>query len=595
MNSKGRICRSIGEYDSARVSYAKAIKIAKIEKEDGGLSRAYNNLGNIEQLTGNIEQALSYYVKSLEIKERMGNKRGIALAHHNIGSIKANLERGDEAIINYRKSNILAKAIGYSKLLHLNELKIGNIHHDTHQLDSALIYHKRSLKIAEQANDKRGIALCYINLGEDYAGLKEYNAAFRYFTDALNIAKETNNVSYQGAALSSIATTYLDAKKDELADGNSNLESIGLSNLQIEDYLLEAKKIADDIGNFENTEIALEGLNRLYTTTEKYKQKSEVLDEHLALKDSIFSKERTKAIADWETKYETAEKEKEITVLEASEEKSAAQIRLWSAISILLLSIIGIGSYLFVQLQNVRKKLTAQNKELNELNQTKDRFFGIIAHDIRSPIVALESVDEQMDYYIEKGYTKKLTQLGGLVGKTARHLNSLLDNLLNWALVQTKSMPYHPEMIDVSVAWQETVELMHANAQVKHIELVSEIPDDLQIYADLPSFSTILRNLTSNALKFSKANTAIIFKATKEKNHVNLEITDQGVGMQKELVAKLFSLEKKSKKGTAGEKGTGLGLILCKDLVELNKGKISVKSTEGKGSTFSFTIPDNSI
>jgi len=317
-----------------------------------------------------------------------------------------------------------------------------------------------------------------------------------------------------------------------------------------------------------------------------------VLEVYVELKDTMFSSERTLAISEWETKYKTAEKEKEITNLEAAEERSKARIRLWSIISILLLTMLGLGSYLYLQLQKAKGKLVVQNNQLVELNQTKDRFFGIIAHDIRSPIVALESVDDQMNYYLKKDNTGKLTELGGLVGKTARHLNSLLDNLLNWALVQTSSMPYNPERINVSEIFNEVNELVEGNLKMKNISLVKDYPDALIIEADSPSFNTILRNLISNAIKFSHPNSKIFLSAEKLNGKTTFTVKDQGIGIEREKLASLFTLNKKSNKGTAGEKGTGLGLILCKDLVELNKGKISVESEIGKGATFSFTIPE---
>jgi len=592
LNVKGRIYRSLGEYDSARTTYSKVVDLAIEGEQDASLSRGYNNLGNIDQLTGNIEGALGYYMKSLEIKERMGNKKGIALALHNIAGIKFNLNLYKESIEYYKKSKTLSEEIKYTRITQLNELKIGNSFNELDHLDSALIYHNRALNIAKESQDQNGIALCYINLSEDYSKLNDFNKALDYLKDALNISYSTKNLSYQGAALSYIATAYLNAKEFASKNPDAAQIDITLNNNEIENYLLEAKRIADDLNNFENKETSLEGLNYLYTETNNYKANTLILKEHLSLKDSIFTKERTKAIADWETKYETAEKEKEIVLLEAAKKASSARIRFWSAISILLLAILGIGSYLYAQLQKTRKKLVLQNDELTELNQVKDKFFGIIAHDIRSPIVALENVDEQMNYYLKKENTEKLSKLGVRVGNTAKHLNSLLDNLLNWALVQTKGIPYHPEQLDVAEAWHETTQLLKANADTKGIQFRSAISPELTVFADSPSFNTILRNLTSNALKYSNADSTILFSAMRENGQTSFKVKDEGIGMSLEKVKSLFTLEKKSQKGTAGERGTGLGLILCKDLVELNKGTISVESVEGKGSIFGFSIPE---
>ena len=592
LNLRGRVYRSTGNLDSARITYIKAIQIALDENEEGSLSRAYNNLGNIYQLEGNYEEALGYYVKSLEIKEKQKNKKGIALAHYNIGTIKISMKDYIGSISNFIKSQKMAQEIDYAKVVQLNELKIGNAYHEMQQLDSAIIYHNRSLKMAQEAKDKNGVALCYLNLGQDYTNLREYGTAFKYMQDALNIAKETGNRSYEAGALSSIASTYLESMNHQKETGEVQLESIQLSDQEIEAYLMKSKEIALETGNSENLEISLVGLSHLFAKTKNHEARAKALDEYVALKDTMFSSERTRAIADWETKYETAEKEKEITILEAAEEKSKARIKFWSIISILLLLIVGAGSYLYRQLQKVKRKLVVQNDQLIELNQTKDRFFGIIAHDIRSPIIALESVDEQMDYYLKKDNISKLTELSGLVGRTARHLNSLLDNLLNWALVQTNGMPYKPEKIKVSQVFQEVSDLVDGNLKMKNITLEKHLPPDLVIIADSASFNTVLRNLISNAIKFSHPEGKIVLSAEKVNSNTLFSVKDQGVGIDPEKLEVLFTLNKKSNKGTAGEKGTGLGLILCKELVELNKGEILVESEFGKGSTFSFTIPN---
>ena len=593
-NNYGRLYRKKSMYDSARFYFTKSLAIHRQLDNLRDIAISSNNLGNIYHVEGNLEKALVYYIESKEAKEKLKYKKGLCISYHNIAAVRLDLKQYDLALEDFEKSLAMSQELNDEGMQLHNYIKIGIARRAQGNLDEAIKNHKKANEIAKEINYDQGLIESNINLGKDLLKQKRYIDAFKYFKICLGLAEKNDRKSFISDCLIHIAECYLGIKENNKSATNpveSNIASIA----EIEQMLLRGTKIAQEIGSHEHNLIALEALRKFYRDQKEYRKEAEVSDIYVNYRDSLYQEQSADAIAEWETKYETAEKEKEISILQASEEKSAAQIKLGTAISLLLLSIIGVGSYLYLQLQKVRKKLTLQNEQLNELNRTKDRFFGIIAYDIRSPIVALESVDEQMDYYIKKGYTEKLTRMGGLVGKTARHLNSLLDNLLNWALVQTNSMPYHPERIDVSEAWKETVELMHANAQVKYIKLISEIPSNLRVYADLPSFSTILRNLTSNALKFSKPNTDIIFKASKGKTHVKLEVIDQGVGMSEELVSRLFSLEKKSKKGTAGEKGTGLGLILCKELVELNGGIISVESKEGEGSTFCFTIPIKSI
>jgi signal transduction histidine kinase len=153
-------------------------------------------------------------------------------------------------------------------------------------------------------------------------------------------------------------------------------------------------------------------------------------------------------------------------------------------------------------------------------------------------------------------------------------------------------MPYKPEKIKVSQVFQEVSDLVDGNLKMKNITLEKHLPPDLVIIADSASFNTVLRNLISNAIKFSHPEGKIVLSAEKVNSNTLFSVKDQGVGIDPEKLEVLFTLNKKSNKGTAGEKGTGLGLILCKELVELNKGEILVESEFGKGSTFSFTIPN---
>ena len=189
-----------------------------------------------------------------------------------------------------------------------------------------------------------------------------------------------------------------------------------------------------------------------------------------------------------------------------------------------------LGSYLFAQLRKTRKQLENNNIELKKLNSTKDRFFGIIAHDIRSPILALESVDEQMNYYADKGDVPKVQKLSGLVGSTARQLNTLLDNLLNWALLQTGMIPYRPEEINVYDLAEETLSLLSANASVKGIQLENRINKEHLIHADPTAIRTILRNLIGNSVKFTSKGDKITIASKKIENKIEISIKDTGIG-----------------------------------------------------------------
>jgi len=488
-------------------------------------------------------------------------------------------------------TNQIGYDINYKPIIVYNEQKIGNCYRELSDINIALEYHKNALKIAREIKFDNGIIEALQNIGQDNIILNNFEVADRNLVEALSMAKKSGSKPFESSILVHISNSYLKNKKLRDLKDESIADNSALSK-NVESYLLRAKELADEMQNVDNQRLALEGLNQYYNTTKQHRKNVKIMASLLSLKDTLFLKERTEAIADWETKYETAEKEKEIIKLEVEQKVSKARVKLWSIISFLLLTIIAIGTYLFLQLKKARLELQSRNIKLKELNQTKDKFFGIIAHDIRSPIVALESVDEQMNYFLEKNKIEKLTNLGSLVGRTARHLNNLLDNLLNWALLHTKNIPFNPEPIIVNDIVSEVAQVMQVNLEIKRINLEVNIPSETTINADYPSLSTVFRNLISNAIKYSQNDSKISIGYSVKGNRNYFEIKDQGLGISEEKIKALFTLDKKSQKGTMGEKGTGLGLILCKELVELHGGEIKINSSIGNGTTVTFYIPN---
>ena len=196
-----------------------------------------------------------------------------------------------------------------------------------------------------------------------------------------------------------------------------------------------------------------------------------------------------------------------------------------------------------------------------------------------------------MEHYIAQEDLSKIKKVSALVGKTTQGLGRLLENLLNWALSQTGRIPYHPENIHVKDLLVETKEALSAQANEKQVNIQWEIEPVLQIYGDLASVQTIFRNLISNAIKYSNGGDTVTIKASANPKMVSMEVKDEGIGMSSEKLDEIFSLNVKSQQGTGGEKGSGLGLLLTKELVEMNKGHIEVSSQSGQGTTFTIQLP----
>lgn len=233
------------------------------------------------------------------------------------------------------------------------------------------------------------------------------------------------------------------------------------------------------------------------------------------------------------------------------------------------------------------------NQKLHDANFTKDRFFSIIAHDLRSPFTSIlgfsRLLNEEYDDFSNDDRKMMIKQILTSTETTFQ----LLDNLLTWAKTQLGRTSFNPEYFDIESLIVETINLSIAQAKIKGISLKVLIADKSTVYADVNMIRTVLRNLLSNSIKFSYEGAMITIEASRVDDKARITIIDTGMGIEPKTLKALFSLDEKvcSTKGTANEKGTGLGLILCKEFVEKNGGAISVESAVGEGSKFSFTIP----
>ncbi len=238
-------------------------------------------------------------------------------------------------------------------------------------------------------------------------------------------------------------------------------------------------------------------------------------------------------------------------------------------------------------------KLEESEEQLKALNASKDKFFSIIAHDLKSPFTSFLGLTELLSEDFDDMELGEIKQLILELNKSATNFYSLLENLLSWSIVQTGRMDFKPDIISPKGIVENIQNLFESSTLQKKITLTSEILSEKSIYADKNMTETVLRNLVSNAIKFTGENGIIAIKINDtDNNMLEFSVQDSGMGMSAENMAKLFRIDKHhTTLGTKNEKGTGLGLILCKELVEINGGKITVDSEMGVGTKFSFCLP----
>lgn len=242
--------------------------------------------------------------------------------------------------------------------------------------------------------------------------------------------------------------------------------------------------------------------------------------------------------------------------------------------------------------KKIEDELIISEKKLRELNATKDKFFSIIAHDLKGPMGAMSSIVEMMvtDYdFFSEVEKKEFIQL--VYSESKKTLN-LLFSLLDWSRQQMGTIPFSPDNINLLQLIQNNVLLHNLNAQKKNIELAYSCSEHFIVFADENMILTVLRNLISNAIKFTTDGGKVTITAEDKGSEIEIIIRDNGVGIEETVLDKLFRLDSHiTTKGTKDETGTGLGLIMCKEFVEKNGGRIWVESKIGEGSSFKFTIP----
>ena len=232
--------------------------------------------------------------------------------------------------------------------------------------------------------------------------------------------------------------------------------------------------------------------------------------------------------------------------------------------------------------------------QLRELNATKDKLFAIIAHDLRSPFNNILSLCEILNISIEKSEVEKSETYLGLINSTARNTLVLLENLLDWAKSQSGQISFKSEKVKVADVFEEILEFSSSIAKTKGITINVTQSDEIEVFSNKKILKTIIRNLISNAIKYSQPGGSIGIFAVEEGNQVKIIISDTGVGMDDRTLENLFGITTNTPlPGTLNEKGSGFGLILCKEFVEKLGGKIWVESEKGKGSDFKFTLPLN--
>ncbi len=541
--------------------------------------KIFSRLSGLYADNQNFAEALKYASMALDVTDP--KERGIRIAaFSHMGDLYLKMNRPDQARRLFEKALELASDSldGYHLQIKLaqTDLLQGNYQQARSLVD-------KSIKYAHTKADLLLRVEAHSLLGEIDFQRKDFSSAISGFTHALQLSDSLQNHPLKASILAQLAASYLAA--GELTKAQSFFEQ-GFS-------------VCYNHGLRYELATLYQGMSKLYRQQQDYPKALDLQCSYASLKDSLFSEGILNQMAQMEMKiHALAEKdflqelrhENAFITHSIEQEKNKQLIFMCIAVVLFFISVIAIR----LGYSNYRSgvKLKQKNKELADLNATKDKFFSIIAHDLKAPFNSLLGFSEMLTLHAENKSNKEVIEYSGLVHGAARKLYHLVENLLQWSRAQVGSVPYKPERLHIATQTSNVVSLMKMNAESKDIVLSQRIDPEIVAFGDANHYNTILRNLLSNAIKFSKVGSMVSIGAKLENDHVKVWVSDSGLGMPEEQQKKLFSISQNpSGSGTLNEKGSGLGLLICKEFVELNKGNIWVESQLGKGSVFNFTLP----
>ncbi|MGV8947652.1 MAG: tetratricopeptide repeat-containing sensor histidine kinase [Lutibacter sp.] len=597
LNLIGRYYEENNNYKEAIKNYNDSFLIYKKLNNKNKMASIYNSIGYNYTLLNSVDEAIGYYLKSLKIYKELSGNSGIAKNYKSIGNLyyaEGNYELAEkyfrDALLIYEK---LDDKYGISACF----TNIANTLADNDKITEGLEYYKKSIAINEKLNDQQGIASNYNNIGDCYMILKQYEKAHEYFLLALKIAEKNNFRELR-------SLTYL------------NIAEIENKQMNFQNAIYAARKsyaIADEIGNIGyklanllHASIAYEGLGNNVLALERLK-------EYSALRDSLITIERVEkiklfnALNDIEKSQFTIDnlsKTNEIAKLKYENEKRYTHFLIFAMIGSVFFLILLIWQnaskkkannlleFKNYQIHKMNGEIHEQSNKLILANSTKDKFFSIIAHDLKNPFNSIagftDLLIENNNIYEE---SKRLKFLKIIKGSTIK-VSNLLDNLLIWANSQSGNLKYKPKIIALAQQVTNVISFLEIQAIDKDITILNTVEKNIFVKADENMLDTILRNLISNAIKFTPPKGEIQIFSTLKDDFMEVAVKDNGVGIDEPVLKNIFSVGNiNSCLGTSNEQGSGLGLILCKDFVESHGGKIWVESEVNKGSEFKFTIP----
>ena len=539
--------------------------------------------------------ALEWFFKALKLSEKLQDKEGIGFCYDNLGVMFHFQRQPHKALEYFKKAEQIFQQISHQEGLgyvytHLNWGYISQ--KDYHK---ALHYGFRALNLRQQLGDFHSISNTLRDIGLAYKESGKLEDALKYMQEAIKTAEKLHKELLRADHLNHLADVYLRLKQDNKALQTAQESFVIAQKNKNSRQLLETTKTLYDIHIFR----------------QEYKEATYYQNIRYANLDTLYNQDIKRRTEILNTKFDNERKAQEMLARQQQKDfenerqlfRQQLLTYLFIAASVLFLIILYFtyrsrqearhnASSLHEKNQEIsaqNEEISAQSDKLQELNTLKDRIFSIISHDFASPLMSMSGllnlVKEQI--IAEKEFKDFIPELQKNIDSTSE----LLYNLLNWAKSQLEGATLQPINFSLKEVAESKIHLLEKQAKQKGIRLQNKIQEDMHAFADRDMIELVVRNLVSNAIKFCSAGQEITIRGDKEQHFTKICVEDTGIGIAPEHISRILGNEMFTTPGTSREKGTGLGLILCKDFIEKNGGRIWVESELNKGSRFYFTIP----
>lgn len=595
-NKLSRLHREISLNSS--IIYAKeALKIAETLRYPRGIANSLNRIGNVYSAIEMWEDAIRYYTESKKIREQECDKKRMAMSYNNLGICYFHINRKNKSLELFQKAVDIAEENQNDSLLASGYHNLGELYAYSGHYDQVMVFLGKSLLFYESLNNIQKYIEVLNIMGNNLMKSGKPLNAIQYYSKSIELSEKLDDLKLLSAAKNLMGKAYMET-------GNMG-KALILFNQSLDH--------AQEANNKSQIKNVYQSLCSYYVTTGNFKEAYRFDTIYYNLKDSLFSVRNTSKIAQLMEIYDTENKDKELAVLKSTQTMESLEIKRrrifknhMTAFAIILFLMTITGLYYLYLKRKTNKILSVKNKQQEEtnlllveskkqlmyINDTKNKFLSIIAHDLISPFNALLGFTELMVEEAKSHHIDEIKKYSVIISQSLKNLHQLLENLLQWSKSQRGIIDFHPEFFDLGKTVSNLVAFFELSARKKKIEISEDLKGGNIVYADANLVSTILRNLISNAIKFSPIGGWVKITSKEENGFIEVSVSDNGTGIKKENIEKLFRIDTHfTQKGTSNEQGTGLGLIIVKEFVEKNGGKIWVESEEKKGSKFIFTLP----